>query len=201
MFLEEETLSEALSFARLKDLPKKFNPELGLTWILAVALVKKKNLMNAYAIVEQRADGLIQYKKTFGRLSPIDGLISIHPYMYVDEEALGMAMKANRRTIAMHYAGYADEIIDSDDEKFKAYQLQYAMDMQKLNMNQEKPRFGKSVVEEAEETVNPVIKEELKENETIATIQDEGECVIEVEDAKDAFKPKRGRKAKTEEQA
>lgn len=199
MFLEEETLSEALSFARLKDLPKKFNPELGLTWILAVALIKKKNLMNAYAIVEQRADGLIQYKKTFGRLSPIDGLISIHPYMYVDEEALGMAMKANRRTIAMHYAGYADEIIDSDDEKFKAYQLQYAMDMQKLNMNQEKPRFGKSVVEEAEETVNPVIKEELKENETIATIQDEGECVIEVEDAKDAFKPKRGRKAKTEE--
>ena len=54
-------------------------------------------------------------------------------------------------------------------------------------------------MEEAEETVNPVIKEELKENETIATIQDEGECVIEVEDAKDAFKPKRGRKAKTEE--
>lgn len=199
MFLEEETLSEALSFARLKGLPKKFNPELGLTWILAIALIKKKNLMNAYAIVEQRADGLIQYKKTFGRLSPIDGLISIHPYMYVDEEALGMAMKANRRTIAMHYAGYADEIIDSDDEKFKAYQLQYAMDMQKLNMNQEKPRFGKSVVEEAEETVNPVIKEELKENETIATIQDEGECVIEVEDAKDAFRPKRGRKAKTEE--
>lgn len=200
MFLEEETLSEALSFARLKDLPKKFNPELGLTWILAVALIKKKNLMNAYAIVEQRADGLIQYRKTFGRLSPIDGLISIHPYMYVDEEALGMAMKANRRTIAMHYAGYADEIIDSDDEKFKVYQLQYAMDMQKLNMNQEKPRFGKSVVEEAEETVNPVIEEELKENETIATIQDEGECVIEVEDAKDAFKPKRGGKAKTEEQ-
>lgn len=199
MFLETETLSEALSFARLKDLPKKFNPELGLTWILAIALIKKKNLMNAYAIVEQRADGLIQYKKTFGRLSPIDGLISIHPYMYVDEEALGMAMKANRRTIAMHYAGYADEIIDSDDEKFKAYQLQYAMDMQKLNMNQEKPRFGKSVVEEAEEAVNPVIEEELKDNEAIATVEDEGECVIEVEDAKEAFKQRRGRNARKEE--
>ncbi|MFS3057758.1 hypothetical protein [Phocaeicola vulgatus] len=199
MFLETETLSEALSFAKLKDLPKKFNPELGLTWILAIALIKKKNLMNAYAIVEQRADGLIQYKKTFGRLSPIDGLISIHPYMYVDEEALGMAMKANRRTIAMHYAGYADEIIDSDDEKFKAYQLQYAMDMQKLNMNQEKPRFGKSVVEEAEEAVNPVIEEELKDNEAIATVEDEGECVIEVEDAKEAFKQRRGRNARKEE--
>lgn len=199
MFLEEETLSEALSFAKCKDLPKKFNPELGLTWILAIALIKKKNLMNAYAIVEQRADGLIQYKKTFGRLSPIDGLISIHPYMYVDEEALGMAMKANRRTIAMHYAGYADEIIDSDDEKFKAYQLQYAMDMQKLNMNQEKPRFGKSVVEEAEEAVNPVIEEELKDNEAIATVEDEGECVIEVEDAKEAFKQRRGRNARKEE--
>lgn len=199
MFLETETLSEALSFAKLKDLPKKFNPELGLTWILAIALIKKKNLMNAYAIVEQRADGLIQYKKTFGRLSPIDGLISIHPYMYVDEEALGMAMKANRRTIAMHYAGYADEIIDSDDEKFKAYQLQYAMDMQKLNMNQEKPRFGKSVVEEAEEAVNPVIEGELKDNEAIATVEDEGECVIEVEDAKEAFKQRRGRNARKEE--
>lgn len=199
MFLEENTLSEALTFARLKELPKKLNPELGLTWILAVALIKKKNLMTAYAIVEQRADGLIQYKKTFGRLSPIDGLLAIHPYMYVDEEALAMARKANRRTIAMHYADAAEEIIDSDDEKFGLWQLQYAMDMQKLNMNQEKPRFGKSVVEEAEETVNPVIEEELKENEAIATVEDEGECVIEVEDAKDAFKPKRGRKAKTEE--
>ncbi len=199
MFLETETLSEALSFAKCKDLPKKFNPELGLTWILAIALIKKKNLMNAYAIVEQRADGLIQYKKTFGRLSPIDGLISIHPYMYVDEEALGIAMKANRRTIAMHYPGYADEIIDSDDEKFGVYQLQYAMDMQKLNMNQENPRFGKSVVDEAEEKTNPVVEEELKENETVATVEDEGECVIEVEDAKTAFRPKRGRKAKTEE--
>lgn len=198
-FLEEETLSEALSFARVKELPKKFNPELGLTWILAIALIKKKNLMTAYAIVEQRADGLIQYRKTFGRLSPLDGLISIHPYMYVDEEALGMAMKANRRTIAMHYPGYADEIIDSDDEKFKAYQLQYAMDMQKLNMNQEKPRFGKSVVEEAEEAVNPVKEEELKENETVATVEDEGECIVEVEDAKTAFRPKRIRKAMKDE--
>lgn len=199
MFLETDTLSDALSFARVRELPKRFNPDLGLTWILAIALIKKKNLMNAYAIVEHRADGLIQYKKTFGRLSPIDGLISIHPYMYVDEEALGIAMKANRRTIAMHYPGYADEIIDSDDEKFKVYQLQYAMDMQKLNMNQEKPRFGKSVVEEAEEKVNPVVEEELKENETVATVEDEGECIIEVEDAKTAFRLKRGRKAKTEE--
>lgn len=199
MFLETDTLSEALSFARLRELPKKLNPELGLTWILAIALIKKKNLMNAYAIVEQRADGLIEYKKTFGRLSPIDGLISIHPYMYVDEEALGMAMKANRRTIAMHYPGYADEIIDSDDEKFKVCQLQYAMDMQKLNMNQEKPRFGKSVVDEAEEKANPVVEEELKENEAVATVEDEGECIIEVEDAKTAFRPNRGRKAKTEE--
>lgn len=199
MFLEEETLSEALSFAKCKDLPKKFNPGLRLTWILAIALIKKKNLMNAYAIVEQRADGLIQYKKTFGRLSPIDGLVSIHPYMYVDEEALGIAMKANRRTIAMHYPGYADEIIDSDDEKFKVYQLQYAMDMQKLNMNQEKPRFGKSVVDEAEEALNPALEEELKENETVATVEDEGECIVEVEDAKTAFRPKRGKKARTEE--
>lgn len=198
MFLEENTLSEALTFARLKELPKKLNPELGLTWILAVALIKKKNLMTAYAIVEQRADGLIQYKKTFGRLSPIDGLLAIHPYMYVDDEALAMARKANRRTIAMHYADAAEEIIDSDDEKFGVWQLQYAMDMQKMNMNQEKPRFGKDAVTEAEEAVNPVVEEELKENEAIATVEDEGECVIEVEDAKDAFKPKRGRKAKTE---
>lgn len=199
MFLETDTLSEALSFARVRELPKKFNSELGLTWILAIALIKKKNLMNAYAIVEQRADGLIEYKKTFGRLSPIDGLISIHPYMYVDEEALGMATKANRRTIAMHYPGYADEIIDSDDEKFGLWQLQYAMDMQKLNMNQEKPRFGKDAVTEAEEVVNPTQEEELKKNETIATVEDEGECIIEVEDAKDAFKPRRGRKVIKEE--
>lgn len=199
MFLEENTLSEALTFARVREIPKKYNPELGLTWILAVALIKKKNLMTAYAIVEQRADGLIQYKKTFGRMSPIDGLLAIHPYMYVDEEALAMARKANRRTIAMHYADAAEEIIDSDDEKFGLWQLQYAMDMQKLNMNQEKPRFGKDAVTEAEEVVNPTQEEELKKNETIATVEDEGECIIEVEDAKDAFKPRRGRKVIKEE--
>lgn len=199
MFLEENTLSEALTFARVRELPKKYNPELGLTWILAVALIKKKNLMTAYAIVEQRADGLIQYKKTFGRLSPIDGLLSIHPYMYVDEEALAMARKANRRTIAMHYADAAEEIIDSDDEKFSIWQLQYAMDMQKLNMNQGNPRFGKDAVTEAEESVNPVVEEELKDNEVVATVEDEGECVIEVKDAKEAFSPKRSRKTKQEE--
>lgn len=155
-------LIRSIVFRQAERLAKEVQSRTGAYLDIGYRSYQKKNLMNAYAIVEQRADGLIQYKKTFGRLSPIDGLISIHPYMYVDEEALGMAMKANRRTIAMHYAGYADEIIDSDDEKFKAYQLQYAMDMQKLNMNQEKPRFGKSVVEEAEEAVNPVIEEELK---------------------------------------
>lgn len=90
----------------------------------------------------------------------------------------------------MHYVDAAEEIIDSDDEKFAVWQLQYAMDMQKLNMNQEKPRFGKDAVTEAEEAANPVVEEELAENEAIATVEDEGECVIEVEDAKDAFKPK-----------
>ena len=91
MFLETETLSEALSFAKCKDLPKKFNPELGLTWILAIALIKKKNLMNAYAIVEQRADGLIQYKKTFGRLSPSRG---------VSNDTIFRALIPHSRTLA-----------------------------------------------------------------------------------------------------
>lgn len=200
MFLEKETLSEALTFARVRELPKKYNPELGLTWILAVALIKKRNLMSAYAIVEQRADGLILYKKTFGRISPIDSLISIHPYMYVDEDALKMAMKTNRFTLSAHYPDLADDIIDSDDERFKVYQLQYAMDMQRLNMNQEKPRFGRSVVDEAEEAINPPEEERLAENETIATVEDEGECIIEVEDAKTAFRPKRGRKKQNKEE-
>lgn len=194
MFLEQETLSEALSFARVRELPKKFNPKLGLTWILAIALIRKSNLMNAYAIVEQRADGYIRYIKMFGRLSTIDSLISIHPYMYVDEDALKMAMKSNRFTVSVHYPALADDIIDSDDEKFKVYQMQYAMDMQKKNMNQEKPRFGKSVVEETEEAMNPPEEEKLGENETVATVEDEGECIIEVEDAKTAFRPKKAKK-------
>lgn len=55
MFLEENTLSEALTFARVRELPKKYNPELGLTWILAVALIKKKEL-----------DDRIRYRGTEG---------------------------------------------------------------------------------------------------------------------------------------
>ena len=54
-------------------------------------------------------------------------------------------------------------------------------------------------MDEAEEKVNPVVEEVLKENEAVATVEDEGECIIEVEDAKTAFRPKRGRKVKMEE--
>ena len=198
MFGEEtNTLQEALSFARLRELPKKYDPGLGLTWILAVAYVRKKNLMRSYAIVEQRADGLIQYKKTFGSVSQLDSLLAIYPYMYVDGEALAKATRANRRTLSIIYPGYRDDIIDSDDERFKVYQLQYAMDMQKLDMDKEHPRFGKSVVDEAEEKAHPV-EEVLKDNEVVATVEDEGECVIEVEDASTAFRSKRTSKAKRE---
>ena len=129
MFLETETLSEALSYAKLKDLPKKYDPELGLQWILAVALVRKRNLMCAYSIVERRADGVIQYKETFGELSCIGSLVSIHPFMYLDPEAMKMAERTNRRTLSMLYSAHAEQSIDSSNEEFKLFQIQYAMDL------------------------------------------------------------------------
>ena len=188
MFLETETLSEALSYAKLKDLPKKYDPELGLQWILAVARVRKRNLMCAYSIVERRADGVIQYKKTFGKLSCIDSLLSIHPFMYLDPEAMKMAERTNRRTLSMLYSAHADQIIDSSDEEFKLFQTQYAMDLQLLNMNQEAPRFDRSIVDETEDAVKPKEEEPMKENEAVAMVQDEGECIIEVEDTKTVVK-------------
>lgn len=198
MFLEQETLSEALTYAKLRELPKKFNPELGLEWIMAVGLIKKSNLMTAYAIIERRADGVIQYKKVFGRLSRIDSLISVYPFMYVDPEALEVANKTDRSTLALKYNGLMDQIMEADDEQLKVYRLQYAMDMQKLNMNQEKPRFTKSIVEEAENEAREEAEPVLKENETVAFMQDEGEVIMEVVDAEEAFRPKRGRKTKNQ---
>lgn len=198
MFLEQETLSEALTYAKLRELPKKFNPELGLEWIMAVGLIKKSNLMTAYAIIERRADGVIQYKKVFGRLSRIDSLISVYPFMYVDPEALEIANRTDRSTLAMKYSGLMDEIMEADEEQLKVYRLQYAMDMQRLNMNQEKPRFTKSIVEEAENEAREEAEPVLKENETVAFMQDEGEVIVEMVDAEEAFKPKRGRKTKNQ---
>lgn len=198
MFLEQETLSEALTYAKLRELPKKFNPELGLEWIMAVGLIKKSNLMTAYAIIERRADGVIQYKKVFGRLSRIDSLISVYPFMYVDPEALEVANKTDRSTLALKYNGLMDQIMEADEEQLKVYRLQYAMDMQKLNMNQEKPRFTKSIVEEAENEAREEAEPALKENETVAFMQDEGEVIMEVVDAEEAFRPKRGRKTKNQ---
>lgn len=74
MFLETETLSEALSFARCKELPKKFNPELGLTWILAIALIKKKNLMNPTLLWSRGQTDLSSTRRLSGAFRPLTGL-------------------------------------------------------------------------------------------------------------------------------
>lgn len=85
--ITEESLNKALVELGLAQLglPKEWNGESDGFWIRAIALVRKTNGDRSYYDIERDANGKISYKKDFGRMSPIAGLIRIYPYQYIDE--------------------------------------------------------------------------------------------------------------------
>lgn len=106
--LKERTLRDALEYACCRDLPKIYceGSEQGY-WIEAIVLVKKCNGDMTYTIARRGGDGMIRYVKDFGRMSGINGLVSIHPYLYLDKSLLGYTEKELSAL--------------SDEERVKAY--------------------------------------------------------------------------------
>ena len=92
MDIKEKTLSMALSDVRCHELPKLYREDdlEGKVWIKAIALVKKRNLVQTYMLAEHKADGRIIYTKDYassiGNVSPMAGLIGVYPYVYLDTE-------------------------------------------------------------------------------------------------------------------
>ena len=82
--LKEQSLSKALSSKGLAELPKQYRDGSDEYWLEAIVLVRKQNLTQSYCLAKRDADGKISYIDDFGMMSPISGLISIHPYLYLD---------------------------------------------------------------------------------------------------------------------
>ena len=112
--IKEESLSRALSAKRIPDLPKQYREDSGEYWLEAIVLVRKLNMSQSYAVAKRDADGKISYTADFGDISPISGLISIHPYMYLNKERyMPFETMEQKRHALKEYLGGDDEVIEA----------------------------------------------------------------------------------------
>ena len=115
--IKEESLSKALSAKRIPDLPKQYREDSGEYWLEAIVLVRKLNMSQSYAVAKRDADGKISYTADFGDISPISGLISIHPYMYLNKERyMPFETIVQKRHALKEYLGGDDEVVDAVNE-------------------------------------------------------------------------------------
>ena len=115
--IKEESLSRALSAKRIPDLPKQYREDSGEYWLEAIVLVRKLNMSQSYAVAKRDADGKISYTADFGDISPISGLISIHPYMYLNKERyMPFETMEQKRHGLKEYLGGDDEVVEAVNE-------------------------------------------------------------------------------------
>ena len=138
--LKEQSLSKALSARGLTELPKQYRDDCGEFWLEAVVLVRKQNLTQSYCLAKRDADGKISYIADYGMMSPISGLISIHPYMYLDKETYMPYenIEQMRHALVQYIGGdeEAKEAVDELPDSEVQYQiLQIAIDSQYAGMS------------------------------------------------------------------
>lgn len=133
--LKEQSLSKALSSKGLAELPKQYRDGSDEYWLEAIVLVRKQNLTQSYCLAKRDADGKISYIDDFGMMSPISGLISIHPYLYLDKEAyMPYENIEQMRHALVQYIGGDEEakeaVNDLPDTEVQYQILQIAIDSQ-----------------------------------------------------------------------
>lgn len=115
--IKDLSLSKALSALSLPELPKQYRDDCGEYWLEAIVLVRKQNLSNSYAVAKRGADGKIVYKADFGDVSPISGLISIHPYMYLNKSVyMPFENVEQMRQALVQYIGADEEAVEAVEE-------------------------------------------------------------------------------------
>lgn len=133
--LKEQSLSKALSSKGLAELPKQYRDGSDEYWLEAIVLVRKQNLTQSYCLAKRDADGKISYIDDFGMMSPISGLISIHPYLYLDRSTYMPYenIEQMRHALVQYIGGdeEAKEAVDELPDTEVQYQiLQIAIDSQ-----------------------------------------------------------------------
>lgn len=76
------TLSDALSFASVRELPAADDKQ--NEWVYAIALVSKRDGSNAYVIVRKNKEWEAQVVKDFGNISTIAKIEEVYPYLFLD---------------------------------------------------------------------------------------------------------------------
>lgn len=112
--LKVQSLNRALEYASLQShgLPRLYVDGRDPFWFMAVVLVRKSTLEECYCIYRRGGDGLLRIVKDCGSgLGIVDTVISIHPYMYLDEARffphVGYAEK--RRLLSRELAEYTGD--------------------------------------------------------------------------------------------
>lgn len=130
MNIKEDSLKRALTAKRLSELPKQFREDIGEYWLEAIILTRKRDGSQSYAAAKRGADNKIIYTADFGTMSPIAGLISVHPYIYLDKRKYMPYDKIEqKRNAIVRYIGGDEEakkavdcLTDSEVE-FKMLQI------------------------------------------------------------------------------
>lgn len=135
MNIKEESLKKALETCRLSELPKQFREESGEYWLEAVILTRKRDGSQSYVAGKRGVDGKIIYKADFGNMSQIAGLISVHPYVYLDKEKYMpyTTIEQKRHALALYIGGDedAERAVDELQDNEVDYQiLRIAIDAQ-----------------------------------------------------------------------
>ena len=92
-------------------------------------------MSQSYAVAKRDADGKISFTADFGDISPISGLISIHPYMYLNKERyMPFETMEQKRHALKEYLGGDDEVVeavnDMTDEDAEHSLLEIAINSQ-----------------------------------------------------------------------
>lgn len=101
MNIKEKSLKQALTSVRVPELPKQYREGDGEYWLEAIVLVCKRDGSLSYAVAKRGVDGVIRYISDYGNMSQIKGLISIHPYTYLNNYKYIQSGSAEQKRAAL----------------------------------------------------------------------------------------------------
>ena len=81
---KQQSLISAMSYCGVRDLPKEWDKE--NVYLRALALVRKNDGTESYALLQKGADGKDAIIKDFGTVSLISEIISVHPFYFLDSK-------------------------------------------------------------------------------------------------------------------
>lgn len=161
MDIKDTSLRKAFEATKCRDLPKQYREGNGVFWIKAIVLVRKRNGTQSYALAERRGDLHISVTQDFGLMSPIAGIVSIHPYIYLDADRfLNFGSEEQRiNALIRHYGTErAEEIKSATKEKLDIMAIDMAI------RNQLENKEADITANLIAESINPTRKRNAEES-------------------------------------